>query len=343
MRRLKINLALQGGGAHGAFTWGVLDRLLEEDEIEISGISGTSAGALNGAALKAGFARGGRQAARENLDWFWGEIDRADDLNVGHWIASFWPDIMLRTMRAVTPYAALSGMSHMFSPYDYGPFYSDPLRKIAESLHFEHICSPKGPALFVSATNVRTGKIRVFSASAITIDALMASACLPNVFRTIEIMDPATGKLEGYWDGGYSGNPALFPLYDKTLPDDIVIVNINPIVRETLPRSASEILNRINEISFNSSLLSELRSINFVRRLIADNKLPPGTMKEVKVHMISDDKLMNSLTAETKLMPTTGLLGELKTAGRAAASRFLREHAHKIGKSNSIDLAGVYS
>jgi NTE family protein len=171
----------------------------------------------------------------------------------------------------------------------------------------------------------------------------MASACLPNVFRTVEIMDPATGKLEGYWDGGYSGNPALFPLYDKTLPDDIVIVNINPIVRETLPRSASEILNRINEISFNSSLLSELRSINFVRRLIADNKLPPGTMKEVKVHMISDDKLMNSLTAETKLMPTTGLLGELKTAGRAAASRFLREHAHKIGKSNSIDLAGVYS
>ena len=342
MKRKRINLALQGGGAHGAFTWGVLDRLLEEPEIEIAAISGTSAGALNGAALKAGLLRGGREAARENLDWFWGEIDKADDLHLGQWL-TFWPDLMLRTMRAFIPPGAIDGLSHLVSPYDYGPFYADPLRKIAESLHFDHVCSPQGPALFVSATNVRTGKIRVFSGAEIGVDALMASACLPTLFRTVEIEDPATGRREAYWDGGYSGNPALFPLFDAALPNDIVIVNINPLVRDTLPRSASEILNRVNEISFNSSLLRELRAINFVRRLIADGKRPEGAMKDVYVHMIADDRVMTGLGVDTKFLPTTGLLAELKTAGRRAAARFLREHGGQINRAGSVDLAATYS
>lgn len=340
MRR--INLALQGGGAHGAFTWGVLDRLLEEDDLEIAAISGTSAGALNAAALKAGFVRGGRDGARENLDWFWGEVDRADDLQVRNWL-TFWPEVMLRTMRAFTPFAALDGLTRVVSPYDYGPFYSDPLRKIAANLRFEQICAAEGPALFVSATNVRTGKIRVFSSAEITIDALMASACLPTVFRTVEIDDPATGRREAYWDGGYSGNPALFPLYDPALPQDVVIVNINPIVRDEVPHGAEGILNRINEISFNASMLSELRAINFVRRLIQEGKIERHKMKDVFVHMIADDRLMNRLGVETKLVPTTGMLGELKAAGRRAAASFLRQHGDKINRSGSVDLALAYS
>lgn len=340
MRR--INLALQGGGAHGAFTWGVLDRLLEEDDLEIAAISGTSAGALNAAALKAGFVRGGREGARENLDWFWGEVDRADDLQVRNWL-TFWPEVMLRTMRAFTPFAALDGLTRVVSPYDYGPFYTDPLRKIVANFRFEQICAAQGPALFVSATNVRTGKIRVFSNAEITIDALMASACLPTIFRTVEIDDPATGRREAYWDGGYSGNPALFPLYDPALPQDVVIVNINPIVRDEVPHGAEGILNRINEISFNASMLSELRAINFVRRLIQDGKIERHSMKDVFVHMIADDRLMNRLGVETKLVPTTGMLGELKAAGRRAAASFLRQHGDKINRSGSVDLALAYS
>lgn len=342
MKRLKVNLALQGGGAHGAFTWGVLDRLLEEDGIEIAAISGTSAGALNAAALKAGFVRGGRDGARENLDWFWGEVDHADDLDFGNWMANFWPDLMLRSLRAFTPYAALDAMSHVVSPYDYGPFYADPLRRIVGTFHFNHIRAAEGPRLFVSATNVRTGKIRIFRGEEITADALMASACLPNIFRTVEIDDPATGRREGYWDGGYSGNPALFPLFEAALPDDVIIVAINPLVRSEVPQTATEILNRINEISFNSSLLSELRAVNFVRRLIAEGKVAKGTMKDVRVHMIADDKLMNSLSADTKLRPTTGLIGEMKKAGRHAAAGFLAKHRADIGKRGTVELAPLY-
>ena len=342
MTKRRINLALQGGGAHGAFTWGVLDRLLEEDEIEIAGISGTSAGALNAAALKAGFMRGGAKGARENLDWFWGEVDRADDLHVQNWF-TFWPEVMLRTMRAFTPYSALDSLSHVFSPYDSGPFYADPLRRIVGTFHFDHVCAGDGPRLYISATNVRTGKIRVFSGADITLDALMASACLPTLFRAVEIDDPATGRREAYWDGGYSGNPALFPLFDPALPQDIVIVNINPLVREELPRSAGAILNRINEVSFNASLLGELRAINFVHRLIGQGKVAAGAMKQVHVHMIADDRLMNSLGVDTKLRPTTGLLGELKAAGRKAASGFLRQHGDKINRQGSVDPALVYS
>ena len=338
----RINLALQGGGAHGAFTWGALDRILEEDGIEIAAISGTSAGALNGAALKAGMAKGGRQGARDNLDWVWGEISKIDDLSMAHWMTAFWPDSLKRAMRAYTPAAALDGLTHLFSPYDYGPFYANPLSGLVKNLHFDHICASGGPELFVSATNVRSGKIRVFTKSELSPDVLMASACLPTVFRAIEIETPGTRKTEAYWDGGYSGNPALFPLFDAALPKDIVIVNINPLRREALPRSAGEIIDRINEISFNAALLGELRAINFVRRLIADNKVAPEAMKEVFVHMIADDALMNALSAGTKMLPTPGLLEELKAAGRAAANRFLRDHGDKVNHEGSVDLEATY-
>jgi len=342
-RRLRINLALQGGGAHGAFTWGVLDRLLQEDELEIAAISGTSAGALNGAALKVGMALGGRQGARDNLDWFWGKISKIDDFSLMHWMTAFWPDSVRKNLRAFTPAAMIEGLSNVFSPYDLGPFYSNPLRPIVEGMHFDHVCGPHGPKLFVSATNVRTGKIRVFSGKTLSPEALLASTCLPTAFQAVEIQDPATGRLEAYWDGGYAGNPALFPLYDQALPKDILIVNINPLRRDELPRSAGEILNRINEISFNGSLLSELRAVHFVHRLIASGKVSADAMKEVFVHMISDDQLMNSLSVDTKLLPTPGLLESMRDAGRAAADEFVRNHFDKINLSGSVDLEATYS
>jgi NTE family protein len=258
-------------------------------------------------------------------------------------MTAFWPDSVKRGLRNFGQAAALDGLSRVFSPYDYGPFYVNPLRKIVQGMHFEHICGTIGPALFISATNVRTGKIRVFSAAEISPEVLLATTCLPTVFKAVEIVDPATGRSEAYWDGGYAGNPALFPLYDQSLPNDIVIVNINPIRRETLPRGAGEILDRINEISFNASLLSELRAINFVRRLIAEKKVSNNTMKEVYVHMIANDALMTSLPVDSKMIPPPGLIENLKVAGREAAEDFLNKHEGKLNRQSSVDLAATFS
>ncbi len=343
-RAERINLALQGGGAHGAFTWGVIDRLLDEPEIEIAGISGTSAGAMNGAALKVGLARGSREAARENLDWLWTRIAAVSDLRMTNWMASLGPGFRLfpRLFAPLTPYSFTDALTRMFSPYDLGWVYRNPLAPIVAQFRFDEVCSDAGPALFVSATNVRTGKIRVFSGSEISDAAILASTCLPTLFRAIELVDPATGTSEAFWDGGYAGNPALFPLFDPALPDDIVIVNINPLRREEVPRTAQEIQNRINEISFNSSLLRELRAINFAKKLIADGKVTKGAMKDVLVHMIADDVLMTELSVDTKLSPTPVLLNRLKLAGRAAAEAFLQQSRGDLGRRGSVDLPMMF-
>ena len=343
-RRMRINLALQGGGAHGAFTWGVLDRLLEEDWLEIAGVSGTSAGALNGAALKAGLVRGGRGAAREKLDPLWAQGGAVHDLRLSAWMSAFGPapGMVARLLEAAAPFSVVDAMTRLFSPYDSGPFYLNPLERIVRQFRYDLVCERTGPAFFVSATNVRTGKIRVFEGDAVTPEAILASACLPTLFRAVEALDPATGTVEAYWDGGYTGNPALFPLFDPALPDDIVIVNINPLRREGVPRTAQEIQNRINEISFNSSLLRELRAISFVKELVADGKVPRGAMKDVLVHMIADDGLMNELSVATKLVPTPLVLGALKDAGRAAAESFLATDAKMIGRQGTVDLPAMF-
>lgn len=348
MKPHSINLALQGGGAHGAFTWGVLDRLLDEDWLEIGAISGTSAGALNGAALKAGLAarpgRAGRLAARQNLDWVWEQVGGVSDSRVMNWFAPLMPlpPGLRRMTEMFSPVAWMEGLTRVFSPYDSGPFYVNPLRRVVEDLPFDDICSDKGPRFFVSATNVRTGRIRVFTGDDIRADAILASACLPTLFRAIEFYDETTGQSEAYWDGGYTGNPALFPLYDKDLPGDIVVVNINPMAREDIPKSPAAIADRINEISFNSSLLRELRALQFAKDLIAEGKVTGWPQKSVHLHMILDDALMNDLTARSKLMPGPGLLIRMKEAGQAAADRFLDEHAQDLGQRDTIDLSALF-
>lgn len=337
----RINLALQGGGAHGAFTWGVLDRLLDEEDIEIAAISGTSAGALNGAAFKSGWLKGGREGARTNLDWLWSRMGALQETPVTRWLTAFSPATatVSSALENSVAYSMADAVSRLTSPYVLGPFYANPLAAIAEEFDYDTVCAADGPRLFVGATNVRTGKIRVFTGPDISTGALLASACLPTLFQAVEIADPETGRPEAYWDGGYSGNPALFPLFDPDLPADILIVNINPILRDEVPRTPQQIQNRINEISFNASLLRELRAIAFVRRLLADGSLGPGSMKDVLVHMIADDALMNDLSVATKILPNPVLLSRLKAAGRAAADAFLASHRDDLNHRGTVDLA----
>lgn len=345
-----INLALQGGGAHGAFAWGVLDRLLDGDEIDIAGISGTSAGALNGAAVAAGLAshpgRMGRQAARQNLDHVWSQVGQFSDNRLVRWMSSLLPipREMQRWAELFSPVAWMESVSRVFSPYDSGPFYTNPLAAIIREM--PHPLSRRAPGagcrLFVSATNVRTGRIRVFTGREITPEAVMASGCLPTLFQAVEIDDPATGRREAYWDGGYSGNPALFPLFTPDLPADIVIVAINPTERDGIPRTPTEIQDRINEISFNSSLQRELRAIQFVKRLSEEGRLSGRNMKNPLIHLIRDDALMISLGTRTKVLPSPGQLAQMKAAGRAAAEAFLAGDAANLGLRDSVDLPGLY-
>ncbi|MDA8586117.1 patatin-like phospholipase family protein [Rhodobacteraceae bacterium] len=335
----KINLALQGGGAHGAFTWGVVDRLLQDDGIQIAGISGTSAGALNAAAIKSGLVEGGPEAARVRLKNLWNQVAGVDDIRMNDWLRAMFPSagVVSKSLESSLPFLMSDALSRVFSPYNYGPFYKNPLEDIVAEFSYDAVCADSDPKFFVSATAVRTGKIRVFSGREISPAVLMASACLPTVFQAVEIDG------EDYWDGGYTCNPALFPLFEPDLPSDIVIVNINPLERDETPREPRDILNRINEISFNTSLMRELRAINFVQRLISDGKMPDGAMKKINVHMISDDTLMRKLGVASKMIPTAPTLNALFDAGQAAAEAFLGEHRPALGKHSSLDLPAMYS
>ncbi|MEM8789756.1 MAG: patatin-like phospholipase family protein [Pseudomonadota bacterium] len=348
MSKTRINLALQGGGAHGAFTWGVLDRLLEEEDIEVEGITATSAGAMNAAALKAGWVLGGNAGAREKLAAFWQEVSAhtvVPNPIIQTWLSALTPgpEAFSKIVQMSPGYVAIDIASRLFSPYEANPLNIHPLRPIVEKmLDFDHVCAIAGPKLFVSATNVRTGKVKIFTGREIGVDALLASACLPTLYQAVEIPCPETGRVEAYWDGGYMGNPALFPLFYETDVSDIMVVHINPIYREDVPNSAAEILNRINEISFNSTLIRELRAIDFVRRLLEDGRIQRGTMKDVRVHSIMDDDLMNSLSAATKLTPDRTLLMNLKAAGRARMEAFLAEHRADLGQRSTVDLRTVF-
>lgn len=339
----KINLGLQGGGAHGAFTWGVLDRLLQEDGLEICGMSGTSAGALNGAALKSGMVTGGREGARENLDWLWTQVAGVVDPCMSDWMAPFGLKVLSQQIGFSWPYLMGEAATRILSPYSYGALYKNPLADIVSKFDYDRVCADQAPRFFVGATRVRNGKIRVFEGADIGPDALMASACLPTLFQAIEMFDDTTGRMEAFWDGGYTGNPALFPLFVQDLPDDIVVININPLERDEIPTTPQDIQNRINEISFNSSLLRELRAIDFVQRLIEEGKIPPGSMSAMRIHMIADDTLMQKLSAATKTVPNSAVINQLKKAGIAAAETFLQRDVDNVGKRSSVDLRAMFA
>ncbi len=338
MSKLKLNLALQGGGAHGAFTWGALDRLLQDPDLEIAAISGTSAGALNAAALKSGLLRGGASGARDALDALWNAVAKSSSLGMPQWFTqgALAPSFVSQALEMSAPYMFADAFNRLTSPYSWGPFYNHPLRSIVEGFEYGEVCAKEGPTLFIGATNVRSGKIKVFQGDEIGPDALLASACLPTLFRAIEIDG------EAYWDGGYTGNPPLFPLFDKGLPEDIVVININPLERDEIPQTAQAIQNRINEIGFNSSLLRELRAISFVQRLIADGSIAKGAMKQVNVHMIADDALMNALSVATKTVAIPSVLDALKAAGQEAAESFLAAHRGDIGVRSSVNLQAMF-
>jgi NTE family protein len=331
-----VNLALQGGGAHGAFAWGVLDRLLEDERIAFEGVSATSAGAMNAVVLAYGLAEGGREGARKALAHFWRRVSHAamtsplqpspvDRLLHNH--ALDWSPV----------FQAFDLMSRMMSPYQLNPWNWNPLQRVLEqAVDFERLRARTPVKLFLSATNVRTGKVRVFTNAEITPAAVMASACLPFLYQAVEIDG------EAYWDGGYMGNPAIFPLIYGCDSSDVVVVHINPMERPSLPRSATEIMNRINEISFNSSLMREMRAIAFVTQLIEQGTVAEGSLKRMRIHAIAADEVMQKLSVMSKLNADWEFLTHLRDDGREHADAWLAANLDRLGRESTIDLQQRY-
>jgi NTE family protein len=331
-----VNLALQGGGAHGAFAWGVLDRLLEDERIAFEGVSATSAGAMNAVVMAYGLAEGGREGARRALTGFWRRISHS---------SAFGPlqpsplDRLLHnhSLEYSPAFLMLDLMSRMFSPYQLNPMNYNPLRQVLEQVvDFERLRAAAPLKLFLSATNVRTGKVKVFGSDEITADAVMASACLPFMFQAVTIDG------EAYWDGGYMGNPAIFPLIYECEATDVVVLHINPLFRPEVPQSASEIMNRINEISFNSSLMREMRAIAFVTRLIDDGAVCQGGLKRMHIHAIAADEVMQELSVTSKLNADWEFLTHLRDDGRDAAAAWLNEHFDRLGRQSTVDIHDRY-
>jgi NTE family protein len=332
----RINLALQGGGAHGAFSWGVLDYLLADKRLAVEGISGTSAGAINAVMLADGLARGGRAEAQKRLADFWRAVSSTGQLSslqrtVMERLLSFTP------LEGTPVQAWFDALSHYFSPYDVNPLNINPLKELVERfVDFEALRASSDLQIFISATNVQTGRVRIFPRDKITADAVMASACLPLLFRAVEIDGVP------YWDGGYLGNPVIFPFFRTTRTEDVLVVQINPLVRRETPTSASEIMNRINEITFNSSLLGEYRAIDFVARLIDQGRLPrgigPGEYRRINVHRIVLDRFGTHFDARSKLSTDYDFFEMLRVSGQRAARRFLDAHFDDIGKNSTVDL-----
>ena len=336
--RKRVNLALQGGGAHGAFAWGVLDKILEDGRLEVEGISATSAGAMNAVVFAHGISLGGAQGAREKLLEFWREISLAGQLYSPvrampweRWLFGFG-------MEHSPSFHAFQALTHALSPYQLNPLNLNPLREVLQRVvDFEHLCLCNiATRLYISATNVRSGKIKVFRNADMSSDVILASACLPYVFQAVKIDN------EFYWDGGYMGNPAIYPLIYNSASRDVIIVHINPIGRDALPTTAAEIFNRVNEISFNSSLMREMRAIAFVTQLIDDGALSGERYRRMFIHSIRSDEEMAKLSVASKLSPDWDFLLYLREAGRASAVAWLDEHFDDIGERSSIDIAETF-
>jgi len=331
-----VNLALQGGGAHGAFTWGVLHHLLEDGRLAIEGISGTSAGAINAVMLADGLARGGPAEAQKRLADFWRAVSIDGDL----------PMIQRKIVERLFSFVPLDGspmqawvdaMASYFSPYDLNPLNINPLKDLIERfVDFDALRAQANLPLFVTATNVLTGRLRIFPRDKITADAVMASACLPTLFQAVTVDGVP------YWDGGYLGNPVIFPFFRDTKTEDVLVVQINPAERRKVPTAARDILNRINEITFNSSLHAEYRAIEFVARLIDQGRLARGTglghYRRVNAHRIVLGDGQKVYSADTKMSTDYDFFRMLHTSGRRAARRFLDEHFDDIGVRSTFDL-----
>lgn len=331
-----VNIALQGGGAHGAFTWGVLDRFFEDDRIWIDAISGTSAGAMNAVVAAHGMHENGAEGARLRLAEFWRAVsDAAQSSPIQR---SLWARMTGSWSLDTSPGYIWSNMlQRMASPYDFNPLKINPLRDLVEQhVDFDRVRRVKGMGIFLSATNVETGRVRVFEQSDITLDAVMASACLPYLFQSVEIDGVP------YWDGGYMGNPPLFPFFHNSPSCDIMIVQINPIVREGTPQSAADIQNRINEITFNSSLLHELRSIDFVRRLLKAGQLDAKRYRCMHIHIVHARKQLRQLDASSKLNAEWAFLEHLFDIGRETATRWLDKHFDDLGERSSVDVQQMF-
>ena len=329
-----VALALQGGGAHGAFAWGVLDRLLEDGRLAVEGVSATSAGAMNAAVLAYGLLEGGPERARLALHDFWRDIASVAEMSSPFRLLP-WEKLMHKGfgLDHSPMYLMTDMMLRVLSPYQFNPLNLNPLRDVlGRHVDFEALNKRCPIQLYLCATNVETGKVRIFSREDICIKAVLASACLPFLFQAVEIDG------EHFWDGGYVGNPAIFPLIYNCGTRDVVIVHINPIERKGVPTTAAEILNRINEVSFNSSLIRELRAIAFVTTLIQDGKMDRADMKEMLIHSIRSDETMGELGVSSKLNADWGFLCFLRDKGRAEAEAWLGRHYESIGLRSSIDI-----
>lgn len=331
-----VNLALQGGGAHGAFTWGVLDRLLEDGRLTFEAISGTSAGAMNAVVVADGFVQGGEDGAREALERFWRAVADAATISplqrnpfnrlFGDWSLDNSPG-----------YLFFDIVSRLASPYELNPLNLNPLRDLLEEqVDFERVETGNRIKLFLTATNVHTGRARVFKTDEITADVVLASACLPFLFQAVEIDGVP------YWDGGYLGNPALWPFFNACSSEDVLLVQINPLVREETPKTARDILNRLNEITFNASLMKELRAIEFVSRLVDSGKLDPADYKQIRLHRIHDDEAMTQFSASSKLNAEWDFLRHLKELGRQATEQWIELTLPAVGQRSSVDINTLF-
>lgn len=334
--RKALNLALQGGGAHGAFAWGVIDRLLEEDCFDIEGIVGTSAGAMNAAVTASGLATGGVAGARRSLHDFWKGISdaaRYSPMQPSPWDRLFGDG----SMDSSPMYVAFEAMSRMLSPYQLNPANFNPLRDVLEKTvdcGALHVCT--NVKLFICASNVLTGRIRVFDEHDVTIDAVLASACLPMLFQAVEI------EGEYFWDGGYMGNPPLYPLFYHTQCRDVLIVQLNPINIPEVPKTAQAILDRVNTLSFNSSLMRELRVIDFVTRLVDDGYNGGGRLKKILIHTVDAEDVLGKLGVSSKVNASWDFFMSLHETGRQRGEAFLDEHYDKVGVASSTDIAAKF-
>lgn len=341
-----IDLALQGGGSHGAFTWGVLIRLLEQEGVDFGGLSGTSAGAMNAVVMVAGWAEGGRRGARDALNAFWEDVGHtAEGGALGPTpfqllFGQYW------NTGSSSPYQVYDVLSRMFSPYQLNPFNLNPLRDVLDRhVNFQTLREFDDIKVFVSATNVRTGKPRIFRNAELTRDAVLASACLPLMFHAVEVDG------EAYWDGGYTGNPTLLPLIAECRPGDLMLVQINPLERAGVPRTAQEIVDRINEISFNASLVQELRSVTLLKRLLLEEAETGHSYQAelfrkidtLNMHRIEAHKEMHDFSATSRLNAKSAFLHEMHDIGYQTADQWLKRNFEALGRHSTIDLFCEYA